>query len=206
MNRSTRILISTMGAFTGLMGVEHGIGEILQGNVAVEDTLILSWPDSPFFAILSGEPAMTILPGMLLTGILAVVFSLAYTVWVVRFVNHRLSWLILGGLAGLMLLFGGGLFPPVLGLLVAAASVGVRIRMNWQGRLANGLGKIFPFAFGACLLAWLTMFPVVPMLDTFLDWSNETFIFIVMGCMFGFLALSVLGGFARDATRNILPS
>lgn len=34
MNNSTRVVASTFGALAALAGVEHGIGEVLQGNVA----------------------------------------------------------------------------------------------------------------------------------------------------------------------------
>ena len=51
---------------------------MLQGNVAPEGIMILSWPDSEVFAILAGEPAMTIVPNLLITGILAILFSLLF--------------------------------------------------------------------------------------------------------------------------------
>jgi len=33
---ATRITVSTFGAVMGLEGIEHGIGEVLQGNAAPE--------------------------------------------------------------------------------------------------------------------------------------------------------------------------
>jgi hypothetical protein len=54
-----------------LAGIEHGVGEIVQGNRAPAGTMIESWPDSAPFEIVGGEPAMTIVPNLLLTGILA---------------------------------------------------------------------------------------------------------------------------------------
>ena len=41
---ATRITVSTFGAMAGLAGIEHGIGEILQGGAAPEGVMILSWP------------------------------------------------------------------------------------------------------------------------------------------------------------------
>ena len=70
---ATRVTVSTFGVLAGLAGIEHGIGEVFQGNVAPDWVMIESWPDSEVFDILSGEPAMTLVPNLLLTGILATV-------------------------------------------------------------------------------------------------------------------------------------
>ena len=43
-----------------LAAVEHGVGEILQGFGPPDAVVIQSGPDSPAFASLSGEPAMTV--------------------------------------------------------------------------------------------------------------------------------------------------
>ena len=48
MRNATRATVSTLGVIMGLGGIEHGIGEILQGNIAPKGLAILSWPDSPF--------------------------------------------------------------------------------------------------------------------------------------------------------------
>jgi hypothetical protein len=62
MKNATRATVSTFGAPAGLAGIQHGIGEVLQGNIVPEGVMILSWPESEVFDLLSGEPAMTIVP------------------------------------------------------------------------------------------------------------------------------------------------
>jgi hypothetical protein len=52
---ATRLTVSTFGAIAALAGIEHGIGEVLQGNKAPEGIMILSWPDSELFEILAGS-------------------------------------------------------------------------------------------------------------------------------------------------------
>ena len=82
MRNATKVTVSIFGALAGLMGIEHGIGETLQGNIAPDGLMILSWPGSELFHILTGEPAMTIVPNLLVTGILAIdalVISMANT-------------------------------------------------------------------------------------------------------------------------------
>jgi hypothetical protein len=58
MRHALRVTVSTFGTLAGLAGLEHGIGEILQGNVAPASPSIQSWPKSDFFRILGGEPAI----------------------------------------------------------------------------------------------------------------------------------------------------
>ncbi|HJQ28224.1 MAG TPA: hypothetical protein VJ827_02710, partial [Rubrobacter sp.] len=77
---ATRVTVSTFGALAGLAGIEHGIGEVLQGNVAPDGVIILSWPESGLFRILAGEPAMTIVPSLLASGILAILVSMTFLV------------------------------------------------------------------------------------------------------------------------------
>ena len=47
-NSATRIGVSAVGVLCGLAGMEHGVGEILQGNVATSGMVINAWqPSSP---------------------------------------------------------------------------------------------------------------------------------------------------------------
>ena len=75
MNKATTKLFSILGILAGIMGIEHGIGEVLEGNSPTESVFILSWPDSAFFEIMAGEPAMTMIPNYFVTGLLAIIFS-----------------------------------------------------------------------------------------------------------------------------------
>ncbi len=67
MNPATRAAVSTFGVVAGLAGVEHGVGEVLQGNVAPDGLIIASWPDSALFRILAGEPAALLIVSRLAT-------------------------------------------------------------------------------------------------------------------------------------------
>jgi hypothetical protein len=108
---ATRVTVSTFGALAGLAGIEHGVGEVLQGSVDPGGVMILSWPDSELFRSLAGEPAMTIIPNVLATGILAILVSMTFLVWATMFAQRRGGGLILLVLSALMLLAGGGFGP-----------------------------------------------------------------------------------------------
>ncbi len=79
MHKAIRIVASSFGAFAGFGGIEHGIFEIMQGNVAPGGVTISSIgpPCVPELAWNACEPAITLLPNFLATGILAVVPRLA---------------------------------------------------------------------------------------------------------------------------------
>jgi hypothetical protein len=62
-------------------GIEHGVGEMMQGSVAPESRVIESWRDVYAFDQLGGEPALTIIPNLLITGAMAIGVSVAIAVW-----------------------------------------------------------------------------------------------------------------------------
>jgi hypothetical protein len=126
---TTRVAASALGIFAGLGGASHGLGEILQGNVAPGGLVIEAWPE---LTALQGEPAMTIVPSFLVTGILTVIFGLIVAVWAAKFVQRKNGGIILILLSIIMLLVGGGLFPPVFG--VAAGVIGTRIKSSSESK------------------------------------------------------------------------
>jgi uncharacterized membrane protein YgcG len=56
MGHATRIFAAVFGTLTALAGMEHGLGELLQGSVRPEALVIQSWPDSAFYRIQGGAP------------------------------------------------------------------------------------------------------------------------------------------------------
>src|SRR5512144_3044316 len=117
MNKATTKLFLTLGILAGIMGMEHGIGEVLEGNRPTEGIFILSWPHSAFFEIMAGEPAMTLIPNYLLTGLLTILFSCLFLTVLARLSLNRKAVPVLFALLILMLLGGGGFGPPILGLI-----------------------------------------------------------------------------------------
>src|SRR5512134_3885556 len=117
MNKATTTLFLTLGILAGIMGIEHGIGEVLEGYRPTESVFILSWPNSAFFEIMSGEPAMTVIPNYLVTGLLAIIFSCIFLVVFVKSSHDGKAIIILLVLLILMLLAGGGFGPPILGII-----------------------------------------------------------------------------------------
>lgn len=212
MTNATRVTVSTFGALAGLAGIEHGIGEILQGNVAPEGLWILSWPESKVFDILAGEPAMTIVPNLLATGILAILVSLTFLVWATVFVERRHGDLILMLLSVVMLLVGAGFGPPLLGILVGV--VGTRIGaplMWWRNHLSPGsrrfLTRLWPWALMASVIVWLALLPGVVLLDWFVGIDNPDLVVpLLTFSAFALFFVTVIAAFAHDVERRISAS
>src|SRR3972149_5717371 len=109
LNRATRIGVSAVGVLCGLAGVEHGVGEVLQGNVATSGFVIEAWnPSSPFFG---EEPAFTIVPNVLVTGVLAIIVGILVILWSVAFLQRKNGGVVLLLLSITQFLVGGGIAP-----------------------------------------------------------------------------------------------
>lgn len=122
---AARLAASTFGVLSGLGGFTHGVGEVLQGNVTPDGIVIDSWTQGPLATHLGGEPGMTIVPNLLITGSLTMIVALALIIWSAAFVGRKRGGLILLLLAVAMLLVGGGFAPPVIGLLSGLAALGI---------------------------------------------------------------------------------
>ncbi|MEJ2287054.1 MAG: hypothetical protein P8Y02_00145 [Deinococcales bacterium] len=125
------------GALAGLGGLVHGIGEVVQGNVTTPGLFIPSWTIGPIADNLGGEPGLTVIPNFLVTGILTIALaSLLIAVSARRAAAGPSGWALLALSTG-MLLVGGGVGPPVIGLcagVAALASRRARARQRKTGR------------------------------------------------------------------------
>lgn len=80
---ATRIVASTVGVMAGLLSIEHGYFETLQGH-AVPGSIVIQaiGPPCEGNAMWHGcEPAMTIIPDFFITDILAIVIGVIVVVW-----------------------------------------------------------------------------------------------------------------------------
>jgi hypothetical protein len=202
---ATRVTVSAIGTMIALAGIEHGVGEILQGNVASDGIMIESWPESDAFRILSGEPAMTVVPNLLVTGILAVIVSLLFLVWVTAFIQRKHGGLVLILLSLVMLLVGGGFGPPLIGILLGIAATRINAPLGWwRTHLTGGtrwfLATAWPWFLGADLIAFLSLFPGMVLVGHFFsgDPVPDAFVYALILSACGFLGLSIVAAFAYD--------
>lgn len=115
---ATRVTATTLGILTGIAGMEHSVFEILQGSVAPSGAVIEAIGPGHRFWELGTEPAFTIVPNFLVTGILAMTLGLAIVIWSSMFVHSKYGAPVLAFLTVALFLFGGG-FAPIGSALVA---------------------------------------------------------------------------------------
>lgn len=201
MRKATRIVAASMGIAAGIAGLEHGYFEILQGNTRPDGLMIVSMgpPCVPEEIWNACEPAMTILPNFLITGILSVILGLLILVWSAGFVQRKHGGLVLILLSVALLLFGGGLFPPLIGIIAGAAGTQInRPLVGEPGSITRLAAKLWPRPL-VLLIVWLLgQFPVGYFFNDFLK-SIMVFGLLLILTM---LPLSVYCGYAHDAVAQ----
>jgi hypothetical protein len=210
MRKATQITATVVGLTAGVAGIEHGIFEVLQGNVRPEGLMIPSIgpPCVPEQSWNSCEPAMTIIPNLSITGILAIILGVIVVIWSALFVQRKHGGLVLIFLSILLLLFGGGIFPPLIGIIAGALATRINKPLNpWGSRFSGeplrALAVLWPWSLALYVL-WV--FGQFALGHFFNDWLLENgYIIIVM--VLGTLLLTVVTTYTRDLYRmNNAPS
>jgi hypothetical protein len=194
------------GILAGLGGLTHGIGEVLQGNVKPDGIIINSWTQGPIATNMGGEPGMTIVPNLLLTGTLTILVSLAVVVCA-ALVRDKNSGRILLLLSVVMLLVGGGFGPPIIGILAGVAGTGIgRPSTWWRTRhsvnVRRFLGTVWPWIFGLAVVNGVFLVIGSLILVYFFGLDNpelfvQSFFFSILS-----LSLTVFIGRAYDIQRG----
>ena len=202
-HNAARIVASIFGVLAGLGGLTHGIGEVLQGNVAPSGIVINSWTQGPIATNMGGEPGMTIIPNLLVTGVLTIIVSLTIIVWSAAFVQRKNGGRILIVLCIAMLLVGGGFGPPIIGILAGAAGTGIGSPLTgWRKRLSvnarHFLAKLWPWVFGVAAINGVFLVVGSVILVYFFGLNNpdlfsSSFYLVVLS-----LPLTILTGTAYD--------
>jgi hypothetical protein len=205
-NSATRVVASTLGVYGGLLGLEHGYFETLQGSVAPNGIMIsaIGPPCQASTAWHGCEPAMTVVPNFFVTGVLAIIISLIVVIWAAAFVQRKYGGLVLILLSIIQLLVGGGFIP--ISVIIIAGVVGTRINAPltwWRAHLSVHSRRFF-----AALWPWSLIAYFILDLGQFILGSlfNEFMLHlgVILGVVLplGLVLLTVLTGFARDIQRQ----
>jgi hypothetical protein len=198
LRKATKTVATWLGVAAGIAGLEHGYYEILQGNTRPPGIMVVSMgpPCVPEEIWNACEPAMTIIPNYLVTGILAMLLGLAMIIWSVAFIQRDHGGLVLILLSIGLLLFGGGLFPPLIGLIGGAAGTVINTPITREpGKIARLAAKLWPWPL-VILLTWLLgQFLVGYFFNDFLASIMAWGLLLILTM----LPLSVYTGYAHDA-------
>lgn len=197
MRKATRIVASALGMFAGFGGPEHGVFEMLQGHIRPDGLFIAAMapPCNPEEVWNLCEPAMTVVPSFLVTGILATVLGLITMIWAAAFVQRKRGAVVLILLSIALLLFGGGLFPPVIGIIAGAVGGRINAPLTRQPtRVSRFLARLWPWAL-VSFFAWaFGQFLIGHYFNEFLQASG----FLSPLLILGLLVLSILAARASD--------
>lgn len=196
-DRAMRTVVGVFGVLAALAGMEHGAGEILQGPVAPGAPVFRSWPAYEAFEILDGEPAFTVLPDLLVSGVATVVVAAMLAAWAVAGVRRRHGSLGLVALSVLLFVVGGGFGPPLLGMILGVGSskpAGLPRRPTRASRVMAG---VWPWALGAGVQGYLGLVPGTLVLHGVWGVPSPTFVYGLMVMAFGGVLLALAGARSR---------
>jgi hypothetical protein len=208
--------VATFGTLAGVEGIVHGIGEMLQGTTAPSEVVIRAWPGSESMRVLDGWLAITVVPNFLVTGVLTIIISLSFLamvgilVWPTPFVSKKNGGLILVALSIALMLVGGGVGPPLLGIIIGAAGTRIGAPLpRWcecfSTRSQRLLPQVWRCLFVVSLFFWVVLV-VGSILAGYLFHSNALSLIsmvLLVVVSYALILLTVVTGFAYDTQQQI---
>jgi hypothetical protein len=160
-NKKTRITASAVGVLLGLAGiVNHGIFEILQGNITTNGFYIEAIGENNRFWLYGTEGAFTLIHNFLISGIFAILVGLAIVVWSLKYIHAKHGATVFLALLILLTLVGGGIGHIILFLPTWAFVTRINKPLDWWERklsfqLRKKLATVWIYFLLATLISWL---------------------------------------------------
>jgi hypothetical protein len=146
----TRAIASTFGAIAGLSNMAYAVAEALEGHAR---------PAAGFFT-LNGQPAITVLPDMLVTGVIGFCLGLAFAICAIFYSKRWRGGLMMLLIACLQIPFGAGLVRLFQAMIYGL--VGTRIGrplLFWNAILPRSmrpkLSRLWPASFAVCAILYV---------------------------------------------------
>lgn len=200
----TRIVVAAFGILCGLTGLIAGCFEVRQGNIAPSGFVISAVGPNYSMADDFTYFAVTIIPNLFITGILAIAVSCLVIIWSVRFTHKKNGVPVLLGLSITQMLVGGGW---VIDLAIMTCILATRIDrpLNWwrahlPTKLRLWLAKLLPSS-----LVVYTIISFSMLFLTILGVNDVTYLKpmeILAAAMFIPILLMIFGGLAHDIQRK----
>ena len=209
-NRTIQTIVATLGVIFGISGVCHGFFETLQGNTATNGYVIHAIGEANRMWLHGNEPAFTIIPNFLITGIAAMLVGVAVIIWSAGFMHKKHASVIFLSLFILLFLVGGGIGQVIFFMIGWAMSTRIGRPLNWWRKVLPAgmrrfLSKLWrPFLIAGTLFILFTLqiaiFGFVPGV------SDPDSISMVMVSTLGvgllFLILAFISGCAHDIDKG----
>lgn len=204
---ATRVLVSALGVLFAISGMNHGLFEVMQGNVRTGGWFIHSIGARQQMWAYGTEDAFTVIPNFLVTGLAAITVSLLIVVWSLKYIDKMHGSTVFLLLFILLLLVGGGVAQVVFFTLAWAVATRIHKPVKWlkaalpanlRGPLAEAwpwlLGGFTVLALAALEMAITGYAPGVtgPMRVLHTCWT-------LLAVGLGLLLLAILSAFVHDA-------
>lgn len=221
---ATKRVASTIGALVGLFGMEHGLFETLQGNVAPTEAPLGLELDALGFGYIidaigpanrfwsgASEPAFTIIPNFLLTGILAVLVGFLVVIWAIAYIDKKYGAGVLMLLCVVLLLVGGGSPPLVNGILATLAATRIEKPLSWwrthlSETTRNFLAKLWPWSIVVSVILSLCGVEMAVFgypIAWFLSVDQMTSLLLLVGTpITGLMVFSIITAFVSDVQNQ----
>jgi len=201
MNNATRIAAIGLGVYAGLLGMTHGVYEVLQGDVQPE-SLMFNAIGPPCVASETASaclPAMSVIPNFQVTALLTILVGLLMVVWTAAFIHRKHGSLVMMLLSIGLLLVGGGFIPPMIGLLSGAIASRINAALFWRKplfseRASFNLARVWPWTLVA-FFSWILLQMIIGSIYTDLVLKAGSLFLIIE---FGLVMLAVLSAFDYD--------
>ncbi|PKM83261.1 MAG: hypothetical protein CVU89_00455 [Firmicutes bacterium HGW-Firmicutes-14] len=210
-NHATRVIVATVGVIFGIGGMVHGFFEALQGYTPTNGLIIHAIGEINRMWAYGNEPAFTIIPNFLITGIAAMIVSLAVIIWSAGFLHKKNGSLIFLLLFILLFLVGGGIGQVLFFTIGWAFSTRIHKPLTWWRKvLPAGMRRflaklwIFFLIFSSLLILYTLQIAVYGFVPGI---SNPDTISLVMvttlGAGFIFLIIAFISGIAHDIEKEV---
>lgn len=206
MNSATRITVATLGTIFGISGMNHGFFEILQGNVPTGGLWISAIGEAQQMWPHGNEPAFTLIPNFLMTGIAAMLVGLAIMIGSLGFVHRKKGPTVLILLFILLLLVGGGVAQILFFPWIWLVSTRINRPLVWWRKtlpvkIQKPLGRLWPgsLILSSALLIVVFEIGVTGFIPAVRDPEMVLSIMLVcLGIEVVTLPITFISGFAHD--------
>ncbi len=207
-----RMVTSTLGILVGLAGIEHGILEVLQGDVSPDDIWIDAIGPGQRFWEYATETAITIIPNYFWTGILAIIIGLIVTVWAAVFIERKYGARILFLLSIILWLVGGGFAPIFFTIFATITATRINKPLTWWDKhlpvqVRSFLVKLWPWVVPALVLIFWTGVEITifgyPLLWFFNADLTYGIQWILGFIMLGLMLVSILSALAYEIQKQL---
>ncbi len=141
-----RWVVTVYGLLVGFAGIEHGIFEVLQGDIPTEDIMIDAIGDSWRFWPGASERALTLIPNYLYSGIISIMLGVIVVMWSWMFIERKYGATIFFILTLNLFLVGGGFAPIFVSLLAGITATRINQPLNWwKNHMPRQMAKSWPW-------------------------------------------------------------